>query len=76
MVPCISFSKDLGTPAWASSAPSNTGPILVMRFEAGTGELERARAEVEGIVAEERKKLAGRGPCHARTPGTLLTRCG
>ena len=60
----ISFA-DPGSPG-ASSAPkwglvraSNTGPILVMRFEAGTQEeLAQIRGEVESVVTEERAKLA------------------
>ena len=36
---------------------SNTGPVLVMRFEAGTRlELDAIKHEVEEAVAEERKK--------------------
>jgi phosphomannomutase / phosphoglucomutase len=47
-------------PKWGLVRASNTGPILVMRFEAGTeAELAAIRAEVEAAVAEERQKLAG-----------------
>ncbi|HEY2514318.1 MAG TPA: phosphomannomutase/phosphoglucomutase [Polyangiaceae bacterium] len=53
---------DFGTPdapAWGLVRASNTGPILVMRFEATTeAERDRIRAEVEGAVREERAKLA------------------
>jgi phosphomannomutase/phosphoglucomutase len=46
-------------PKWGLVRASNTGPILVMRFEAGTeAELETIKKEVEGVVAEERAKLA------------------
>jgi phosphomannomutase/phosphoglucomutase len=38
---------------------SNTGPVLVLRFEATSeAERDRIRAEVEGAVREERAKLA------------------
>jgi phosphomannomutase/phosphoglucomutase len=45
-------------PAWGLVRASNTGPVLVMRFEAGSeAERDRLRAEVEAAVAEERKRL-------------------
>jgi phosphomannomutase/phosphoglucomutase len=45
-------------PAWGLVRASNTGPILVMRFEAATeAKLASVRTEVETVVAEERKKL-------------------
>jgi phosphomannomutase/phosphoglucomutase len=56
----ISFggAKD-GPPKWGLVRASNTGPILVMRFEAGSAaELDAIRREVETAVAEERSKLA------------------
>lgn len=47
------------SPTWGLVRASNTGPILVMRFEAGTAdELDAIRRQVEGAVAEERAKLA------------------
>lgn len=47
-------------PRWGLVRASNTGPVLVMRFEAGTeAELQAIRREVEAVVAEERAKLAG-----------------
>jgi phosphomannomutase / phosphoglucomutase len=47
-------------PKWGLVRASNTGPVLVMRFEAGSeGELAAVKAEVEAVVAEEREKLAG-----------------
>jgi phosphomannomutase/phosphoglucomutase len=47
-------------PAWGLVRASNTGPILVMRFEAGTeAERDRLHAEVAAAVTEERAKLAG-----------------
>lgn len=56
----IGFPKKGSAPTWGLVRSSNTGPILVMRFEAGTeGELAAIRAEVEAAVAEERAKLAG-----------------
>jgi phosphomannomutase / phosphoglucomutase len=54
----IDFGKD-GAPAWGLVRASNTGPVLVMRFEASSeAELGRLRAEVEGVVAEARARLA------------------
>jgi phosphomannomutase/phosphoglucomutase len=55
----IGFGKP-GAPAWGLVRASNTGPVLVMRFEAGSvAERDAIRAEVEGVVKEERDKLAG-----------------
>jgi phosphomannomutase / phosphoglucomutase len=51
----VRFAKD--RLAWGLVRASNTGPILVLRFEAETQEeLDRIRAEVEQAVAEERSK--------------------
>jgi phosphomannomutase/phosphoglucomutase len=49
-----------GDGAWGLVRASNTGPVLVLRFEA-TSEARRdeLRAQVEAAVAEERKALAG-----------------
>jgi phosphomannomutase/phosphoglucomutase len=56
----IQFAKEGGAPKWGLVRASNTGPILVMRFEAGTPEeLSAIKSEVEAAVAEERAKLAG-----------------
>jgi phosphomannomutase / phosphoglucomutase len=56
----ISFASKGTAPTWGLVRASNTGPVLVMRFEAGTQEeLEAIRRDVENVVAEERKKLAG-----------------
>jgi phosphomannomutase/phosphoglucomutase len=47
-------------PRWGLVRASNTGPVLVMRFEAGTeAELDAIRMQVETAVAKERAKLAG-----------------
>lgn len=55
----ITFDKG-GAPTWGLVRASNTGPVLVLRFEAGTeARLAEIRADVEGTVAEERKRLAG-----------------
>ena len=55
----ISFPGTSSAPKWGLVRASNTGPILVMRFEAGTEEeLAQIRSEVEGVVTEERAKLA------------------
>ncbi len=56
----ISFPGTGNAPKWGLVRSSNTGPILVMRFEAGSeAELAAIRTEVETAVAEERAKLAG-----------------
>jgi phosphomannomutase/phosphoglucomutase len=56
----ISFPSTSTAPKWGLVRASNTGPILVMRFEAGTeAELAEIRNEVESIVTAERAKLAG-----------------
>lgn len=57
----ISFGgKDGGPPKWGLVRASNTGPLLVMRFEAGSSEeLDAIRRQVEATVLEERAKLAG-----------------
>ncbi len=47
-------------PAWGLVRASNTGPVLVMRFEAGTlAERDRLHRDVEAVVAEERRMLEG-----------------
>jgi phosphomannomutase / phosphoglucomutase len=56
----IGFPKTSEAPKWGLVRASNTGPVLVMRFEAGTeAELQAIKSEVEAVVAEERNKLAG-----------------
>jgi phosphomannomutase/phosphoglucomutase len=46
-------------PAWGLVRASNTGPVLVMRFEAGSeAELTKIRSEVEAVVTREREQLA------------------
>jgi phosphomannomutase/phosphoglucomutase len=53
----ISFASS-GAPKWGLVRASNTGPVLVMRFEAGSeADLQAIRSEVEGVVAAERKRL-------------------
>lgn len=55
----ISFPTTGTAPKWGLVRASNTGPILVMRFEAGTeAELAEIKSEVEAVVTEERAKLA------------------
>jgi phosphomannomutase/phosphoglucomutase len=55
----ISFGTP-SAPAWGLVRASNTGPILVLRFEAGSAqERDRLRAEVEAEVAAARKALEG-----------------
>ncbi len=45
-------------PAWGLVRASNTGPILVLRFEATTAERrDSLRAEVEKVVSDARAKL-------------------
>ena len=54
----ISFPSSGSAPKWGLVRASNTGPVLVMRFEAGSeAELQAIKSEVEGAVAEERKRL-------------------
>jgi phosphomannomutase / phosphoglucomutase len=49
-----------GDGAWGLVRASNTGPILVLRFEARSeARRDELRREVEQVVAEERKALAG-----------------
>lgn len=56
----ITFPGTGVAPKWGLVRASNTGPILVMRFEAGSeAELDQMKKEVETAVAEERRKLAG-----------------
>jgi phosphomannomutase/phosphoglucomutase len=46
-----------GNGAWGLGRASNTGPVLVMRFEArDAGELLKIRTDVEEVVATERAK--------------------
>ncbi len=46
-------------PTWGLVRASNTGPVLVMRFEATTAEKRDAiRAEVEGVVTAARARFA------------------
>lgn len=50
----VSFGT-AAAPAWGLVRASNTGPILVLRFEATTeAERDRLRAEVEAVVAAAR----------------------
>jgi phosphomannomutase/phosphoglucomutase len=54
----ISFGTER-EPVWGLVRASNTGPVLVMRFEAGTPERRDAiRAEVERVVHDARAHLA------------------
>jgi phosphomannomutase / phosphoglucomutase len=56
----ISFGTE-SDPAWGLVRASNTGPILVMRFEATTPERrDKMRAEVDRVVAKARAALASR----------------
>jgi phosphomannomutase/phosphoglucomutase len=56
----ISFPGSSSAPKWGLVRASNTGPVLVMRFEAGTKEeLDAMRKEVESVVTAERSKLGG-----------------
>jgi phosphomannomutase / phosphoglucomutase len=53
----ISFGDEADV-AWGLVRASNTGPILVLRFEAATeAVLTKIRADLETMVAEERAKL-------------------
>jgi phosphomannomutase/phosphoglucomutase len=56
----ITFPSSGSAPKWGLVRASNTGPVLVMRFEAGTeGELGAMKSEVESVVASERARLGG-----------------
>jgi phosphomannomutase/phosphoglucomutase len=56
----VSFGTEK-EPAWGLVRASNTGPVLVMRFEATTPERRDAiRAEVEGVVASASGRLGAR----------------
>ena len=54
----ITFPATDGAPAWGLVRASNTGPVLVLRFEAGTeAALAENRRAVEAAVREELGKL-------------------
>ncbi len=54
----VSFPSGGSAPSWGLVRASNTGPVLVMRFEAGSEEeLARIRKEMETAVDEERSRL-------------------
>ena len=56
----VSFGTEK-EPAWGLVRASNTGPVLVMRFEATTPErLDAIRAAVERVVATAREGLGAR----------------
>jgi phosphomannomutase/phosphoglucomutase len=49
--------------AWALVRASNTGPVLVMRFEASTNErLAAIRADVERVVSDAKTELGAVAP--------------
>jgi phosphomannomutase/phosphoglucomutase len=55
----VSFGTE-SEPAWGLVRASNTGPVLVLRFEATTPERRDViRAQVEGVVREARARLGG-----------------
>ena len=54
----VSFGTE-AAPAWGLVRASNTGPVLVMRFEATSeAERDRLRAEVEAVVTQARARVA------------------
>jgi phosphomannomutase/phosphoglucomutase len=56
----ISFGTE-SDPAWGLVRASNTGPILVMRFEATSAQRrDQMRAEVDQVVSKARARLASR----------------
>jgi phosphomannomutase/phosphoglucomutase len=56
----VSFGSE-SDPAWGPVRASNTGPVLVMRFEATSEQRGDAlRAEVEAVVKQARGRLAAR----------------
>jgi phosphomannomutase/phosphoglucomutase len=53
----VSFGSE-SDPAWGLVRASNTGPVLVMRFEATTqARLEAIRSQVEHVVGEARARF-------------------
>ncbi|MGO9837104.1 MAG: phosphomannomutase/phosphoglucomutase [Polyangiaceae bacterium] len=53
----VSFGSE-ADPAWGLVRASNTGPVLVMRFEAtSAGRRDAIQAEVDGVVKEARARL-------------------
>jgi phosphomannomutase/phosphoglucomutase len=55
----VSFGSERD-PAWGLVRASNTGPVLVMRFEATTPERRDAiHRQVEAVVQEARARLGG-----------------
>ncbi len=55
----VSFGAP-GEPCWGLVRASNTGPVLVLRFEAPSSEkLAEIRSEVEGVVAAARGRFGG-----------------
>jgi phosphomannomutase/phosphoglucomutase len=49
-----------GDGAWSLCRASNTGPLIVLRFEAPSAErLAALRAEVEAVVLEARRASGG-----------------
>ena len=58
----IKFPTTGPAPKWGLVRASNTGPVLVMRVEAGTEkELNEVKAELDAAVAEERAKHSAAG---------------
>jgi phosphomannomutase / phosphoglucomutase len=56
----ISFGTE-SDPAWGLVRASNTGPILVMRFEATSARRrDEIRAEVDQVVSKARARLVAR----------------
>jgi phosphomannomutase/phosphoglucomutase len=54
---------DFGDGAWGLCRASNTGPVLVLRFEARSDERrDEIRAEVEAVVARASQQLEGQRP--------------
>ncbi len=51
---------DFGDGAWGLCRASNTGPVLVLRFEAGSdARRDEIRGEVEAVVAKATEELGG-----------------
>ncbi len=53
----VNFASKSGIPAWGLVRASNTGPVLVMRVEAGTqAELDSIKRDLDGAVRDARQQ--------------------
>ena len=53
----VTFASKSSAPAWGLVRASNTGPILVMRVEAGSQvELDAIKSDLDAVVAKARRE--------------------